>query len=319
MKQRKFGRTDLLVSELCLGAMQFGWLTDESTTFAILDAFHVAGGNFIQAVSSGSWCTETPAALCRSEELLGAWLRARRVPRSSLVLATRVRFDREPAQSAPALAAQVRRELEGVLRRLGTSYLDLLVCEWSSAWTPPDDLLRALEELRQAGKLRHIAASGFAPWRLMEVLCHALRRDRPRFEAAQAPYSLLARTPFEPELGELVHEQRLAFIAQSPLAGGLLADRFAGPAETPRARRLLARYPTAAPVVTDLREQAREAGVTPAQLALAWTLRRPEVTAALIGCSRVEHVHEAAQASAWQEPLTPFCQRLETPTAIPAL
>lgn len=310
MNYRKFGRTDLHVSELCLGAMQFGWLTDESTAFAILDAFHAAGGNFIQAASDGARCDGAPAALCRSEEILGAWWRARRVPRESLVLGTHVRLAREPGQSAPALAARVRGELEAILRRLGTTYLDVLMCEWSAAWTPPDDLLRALDELRRAGMLRHIGASGFPAWRLMDCLCHSLRRDRPRFEVAQAPYSLLERAPFEPDLRDLTSEQRVAFVAQSPLAGGALADRFLAAADTPRARRLQARYGDAGPVMARLRQLAQELGVPPAPVALAWTLRRPEVTAALVGCSRVEHVHEAVRATRLQMALAPHWSSL---------
>lgn len=310
MNYRKFGRTDLNVSELCLGAMQFGWLADESTAFAILDAFHAAGGNFIQAASDGARCDDAPAALCRSEEILGAWWRVRRVPRESLVLGTHVRLVREPGQSAPALAARVRAELEGILRRLGTSYLDVLMCEWSPAWTPPDDLLRALDELRRAGMLRHIGASGFPAWRLMECLCHSQRRDRPRFEVAQAPYSLLERAPFEPDLRELTSEQRVAFVAQSPLAGGVLADRFLAAADTSRARRLQARYGDAGLVMTRLRQIAQELGVAPAPIALAWTLRRPEVTAALVGCSRVEHVRDAVRATRLQTALAPHWSSL---------
>lgn len=306
MNQRKFGRTDLRVSELCLGAMQFGWLTDASTTFAILDAFHAAGGNFIQAVSDGTLGADAPAALCRSEELLGAWLRDRCVPRETLVLGTHVRLVRAPGQSAPAFAARVRAEIAGILRRLGTPYLDLLVCEWGEVWTPPDDALRALEELRRAGMLRHVGASGFPAWRLMECLCHSLRRDRLRFEAAQAPYSLLERAPFEPELRELVREHRLAFVAQSPLAGGVLADRFVAAPDTARARRLQARYGGGGALLERLRAVALAHDATPAQVALAWTLRHPEVTATLLGCARVEHVHEAVRASRRGDLLAPL-------------
>lgn len=280
MNQRKFGRTDLQVSELCLGAKQFGRLTNESTTFAILDAYHAAGGNFIQTTSIG--------ALGPAEELLGAWMRERRVPRETLVLGVRVRLMREPGQSAPAFAARVRAEIEAILRRLGTSYLDLLLCEWGEVWTPPDDVLRALEELRRAGRLRHVGASGFPAWRLMECLCHSLRRDWLRFEAAQAPYSLHARAPFEPELRDLVREHRLAFVAQSPLAGGVLLE--------------------------PLSAVAREHEATPAQVALAWTLRRPEVTATLIGCTRVEHVHDAVRASRRRDLLAPLWTSLEAAT-----
>lgn len=318
MNQRKFGRTDLKVSELCLGALPFGWLTDESTTFAILDAFHAAGGNFIQAVSAGARCNETPAALCRSEELVGAWLRHRRVPRESVVLSTHVCVGRDPGQSAPALAARVRADVEGILRRLGTSYLDLLVCEWSEVWTPPDDILRALEELRRAGMLRHVGASGFPAWRLMDCLCHSMRRDRLRFELAQAPYSLLQRAPFETDLRDLTREHRLAFVAQSPLAGGLLADRFVSGPDTPRARRLQARYAPAGPVLERLRAIARQHDATPAQLALAWTLRHAEVTATLVGCSRVEHVHDAVRASRRRELLAPLWSQFELTPASPA-
>jgi len=291
MNQRKFGRTDLQVSELCLGAQQFGGATDASTAFAILDAFQAAGGNFIQSSSAGGRGHDALSTRGCSEELLGAWLRERRVPRETLVLGMQVRLVREPGQSAPAFAARVRAEIEGILRRLGTPYLDLLVCEWGEVWTPPDDVLRALEELRRAGWLRHVGARGFPAWRLMECLCHSLRRDWLRFELAQAPYSLLARAPFESELRELVREHRLAFVAQSPLAGGALLER--------------------------LRSVACEHDATPAQVALAWTLRHPEVTATLIDGSSVEHVHEAVRASRRRDLLAPLWNSFET-AAVPA-
>jgi aryl-alcohol dehydrogenase-like predicted oxidoreductase len=304
MNHRKFGRTDLPVSELCLGAMQFGWLTNETTSLALLDAYRAAGGNFIQTTTCGR--ADGPGR-CRSEEIVGAWLQANPRVRDSLVLSTRMRFARPVPGTRAGLAEAVRRQCEESLRRLRTTHLDLLVCEWSETCQPVDDVMGACDDLLRAGKLRYVGAAGFPVWRFMESLGRAARRGGCRFESLQADYSLLERTPFEPDAVDLAREYRVALLAQSPLAGGFLTGFYHLPqeSETARTRRLRERYGNVRghAVLATLADIATEIGATTAQVALVWVLARPGVTAPLLGFLTPEQVHEAAAAT--QLSLTP--------------
>jgi aryl-alcohol dehydrogenase-like predicted oxidoreductase len=211
MNQRKFGRTGLSVSELCLGAMQFGWLTNSETSHGILDAYRAAGGNFIQTSTCGP--ADAGPGLCRSEEIVGSWLQANPRARTDLVLSTRMRFARPVPGFRSGLADSIRRQCEESLRRLHTSHLDLLVIEWSDALLPMDEVLGSIDDLVRAGKLRHVGASGFPVWRFMESLGRSARRGGCRLESFQADYSLLERAPFEPDAIELAREYRVALLA----------------------------------------------------------------------------------------------------------
>lgn len=296
MNQRKFGRTGLPVSELCLGAMQFGWLANDEASHAILDAYRAAGGNFIQTTTCGPG-----AALCRSEEIVGAWLQANPRTRDGLVLSTRMRFARPAPGFRAGLADSIRRQCEESLRRLRTTHLDLLVCEWSDALVPVDDVLGSIDDLIRAGKLRYVGAAGFPVWRFMESLGRSARRGGCRLESFQADYSLLERAPFEPDAIELAREYRVALLAQSPLAGGFLTGFYhvPPPLETARTRRLRERYGNVRghAVLATLAEVGAELGATPGQVALAWVLTRSCVTAPLLGFLAPDQVSEAAAAT----------------------
>ncbi|HEY0865435.1 MAG TPA: aldo/keto reductase [Lacunisphaera sp.] len=299
MNQRKFGRTGLPVSELCLGAMQFGWLTNDETSRAILDAYRAAGGNFIQTTTCGP--APVGPGLCRSEEIVGAWLQANPRARDSLVLSTRMRFARPVPGFRAGLADSIRRQCEDSLRRLHTSHLDLLVIEWSDALLPMDEVLGSIDDLVRAGKLRYVGAAGFPVWRFMESLGRSARRGGSRLESFQADYSLLERAPFEPDAMELAREYRVALLAQSPLAGGFLTGFYHVPQvpETARTRRLRERYGNVRghAVLATLGDIAVDLGATTGQVALAWVLTRSCVTAPLLGFLAPEQVREAAAAT----------------------
>jgi aryl-alcohol dehydrogenase-like predicted oxidoreductase len=276
--------------------MQFGWLTNDETARAILDAYRADGGNFIQTTTCGPG-----AALCRSEEIVGGWLQANPRARDGLVLSTRMRLARPAPGFRAGLADAIRRQCEDSLRRLRTTHLDLLVCEWSDALVPMDDVLGSIDNLVRAGKLRHVGAAGFPVWRFMESLGRSARLGGSRLESFQADYSLLERAPFEPDAVELAREYRVALLAQSPLAGGFLTGFYhvPPPLETARTRRLRERYGNVRghAVLATLAEVGAELGATPAQVALAWVLTRSGVTAPLLGFLAPEQVHEAAAAT----------------------
>jgi 1-deoxyxylulose-5-phosphate synthase len=299
MNQRKFGRTGLRLSELGLGAQQFGWLTNQETSFAILDAYHAAGGNFIQTTTSGEF--EAGGTSSRSEEIVGAWLRNCRLDRDRLFLSSRMNFHRPVPGTTAGLAGEVRRHFEESLRRLQINHLDLLVLDWHAALQPLDDLFRVLEDLVRAGKLRYVGAAGFPLWRFMESLGRSARLGGIRLESFQADYSLLERSSFEPHALDLAREHRVALLAQSPLAGGFLTGHYHLPQqpETARLRRLRERYGNVRglAVLGTLQQIASESGVEPGQVALAWVLACSGVTAPLLGFRSAAQVQDAVAAT----------------------
>jgi len=305
MQYNKFGRTGLEVSELCLGALQFGWLSNASEAFRLLDSFREGGGNFIQAATVAS----SENLLTQPEETLGKWLRQRSMEREKLVLATRILFPSQCPTKRKSIAGLVRDSCEASLRRLGTSHLDLLVCEWGDALQPVngsvrpiDELLTGLEHLTQAGKIRYAVTSGFPNWRVMEALSRADRLRGCRFEAIQQKFSLLDQENFRTEMRPMVQEYRLGVIAQSPLASGFLTGKYGrstGLHVSPRARHLSMRYANERNfnVLHELSEISHELHTTPAQVALKWVLHHKFITSTVIGCQHSKHIQSSLEAT----------------------
>ncbi|RRJ95467.1 aldo/keto reductase [Opitutaceae bacterium TAV4] len=300
MKQRKLGRTELYVSELCLGTLSFGWTTPETTSHAILDAFRAAGGNFIQGTSLGPDLESSAAPANPAEEHVGRWLQSRRIPRHELIIGTRIALRRH--QRGPEyIARTLHRCCETAISRLHCQHLDLVLIEWHESLPPTDDILAAIDRLKLAGLVRCVGASGFPTWRIMESLGRAARLNTNRFEVAQSDYSLLDHTRYEEDTLDLCQEHRLGFLARSPLAGGYLINPLA-PTHTARSQWLRARY---ASVHTDatlatLQDIATTRQAPPSQIALAWVLANPRVTAPVLGVTALEHLQSALDATRLQ-------------------
>lgn len=301
MNQRILGCTSLKVSELCLGTMNFGWRTDESTSLAILDAYHANGGNFIQALGLLTGSLTSRVCPTFSETVVGDWWRSRELLRSDLVLATRVSMRAHLELDSLDLTRAVRRSCEESLRRLRTDYLDVFVCEWTGVGHPPEALRRGLDWLVRDGLVRYVAFAGLPNWRVVACIREGVARNHCRTEALEGDYSLLARTSFEGELAELCREQRLGFLACSPLAGGLLTRRSGGVGVLGRSRRawLAKRYgwDTGNRASRMLCELADGTGCSPAQIALSWVLHHPGVTSLVMGLNSTEHLSDALQAT----------------------
>lgn len=298
MKQRILGCTSLKISELCLGTMNFGWQTDESVSLAILDAYHASGGSFVQAFGLPHPFPPSSLSPAFSEAIVGHWRHQRGIARHQLVLATRITVG--TASGTAEIRDALRRSVEASLARFRTDYLDLLICEWTGAGTPPPELRYALDALTRAGLVRYLAFSGVPAWRVMASLRDGFDRNHRRPDALQANYSLLARTAFELDLASLCREQRLGFFACMPLAGGILARHKNPLAFRPfRRTRLTERYGSdltsrVAHVVAELADQR---GCSSAQLALSWVLHHTGVTAAVVGVQSVDHWHDLAMAT----------------------
>jgi len=184
IKQRTLGRTGLNVSELCLGTMNFGWKTDERRSFAILDAYREAGGNFVQATAHCPALVIAAASTTFSEEVVGRWWQSRAIPRHQLVLATRLSIGRPPV--GVPFVKFVRDCFRESLCRLRTTYVDILIFEWNKDLLPIRETLEVFDVLVRAGLVRYIGAANFPVWRVADALGRAYLRNQCRMETLQS-------------------------------------------------------------------------------------------------------------------------------------
>jgi aryl-alcohol dehydrogenase-like predicted oxidoreductase len=296
MNRRKLGRTNLLVSELSLDTAKFGWASDESSSFSLLDTYFSCGGRFIQSLGFAPNSSSAQLVESSSEDTVGRWHEARGINRDSLVLATRINFFRPVHGGSIAFANLIRESTERSLRRLRTKHLDLLICEWDEHLAPVEDLLEAADMLIRAGLVRYVVAGGFPPWRVVDSVHRSGARNHARFEALQGEYSLMTRARFEPEALGMCREHRLGFLARSPLAGGFLARRPSSSRDLLnlhrdwKSERFGSNVGDA--VLQVLSEIADKRFAVPAQIALAWVLRNPQVTSAAISASDERELRE---------------------------
>ncbi len=300
MNYRRLGRTGLKVSELCLGTMQFGWTADEATSFAIMDAFVEAGGNFIDTADIYSrWAEGNPGGV--SEQIIGRWMKARG-NRHTIVLATKGRGRMWDGPNGEGLSrVHLIRACEDSLRRLGTDYIDLYQTHFFDPDTPIDETLRALDDLVHAGKIRYIGASNYPAWRLAKALWVSDKLGLARYDSLQPHYNLAHRAEFERELKPLCEEEGIGVIPYSPLAGGFLTGKYRrdNVPDSVRAQGIQRRYfnERGFAILDKLDEIARARGLTIAQTALAWLLTQPVITAPIIGANSVAQLNESLAAA----------------------
>ncbi|KFG72201.1 aldo/keto reductase [Streptomyces mutabilis] len=286
---RKLGSSDLEVFPLALGGNVFGWTADQDTSFAVLDAYTAAGGNFVDTADSYSaWVDGNSGG--ESETLLGKWLAARG-NRDDVVLATKVSQHPEyPGLSA----ANIKAAADASLRRLGTDHIDLYYTHFDKPEVPVEEIIGALDELVRAGKVRHIAASNISAERLAASLEFSDREGLARYVALQPHYNLVSRDTYEGGLRDLAERAGLAAVPYYALASGFLTGKYrpgarvdsprAGGAakhlESERGQRVLA--------VLDEIAEAHDAPV--ATVALAWLAAQPTVVAPIASARTVEQL-----------------------------
>jgi len=295
MEYRKLGRTGLKVSALCLGTMQFGWTTDETTAAEVMDAFVTAGGNFMDTADIYSrWHPGNPGGV--SEEIIGRWLQ-QRGHRRQVVLATKVRGRMWDGPNGEGLSrAHVIQACEDSLRRLQTDWIDLYQTHWYDAETPIEETLRALDDLVRDGKVRYVGCSNYPAWRLTAALWQSDKRGLVRYDALQPHYSLVHRAEFERELADLCREQQIGVIPYSPLAGGFLTGKYRKDQPLPESARVggVRRYFTERnwALLDALEAVARTHSKTMSQVALAWQLAQPVITSPIIGANNVDQLSD---------------------------
>jgi aryl-alcohol dehydrogenase-like predicted oxidoreductase len=286
----RIGDTTLDVFPLCLGGNVFGWTADERQSFAVLDAYAAAGGNFIDTADAYSaWVAGHAGG--ESETILGRWM-AERGNRDRMVIATKV-------GKLPGLAGlsakTIRAAAEGSLRRLQTDRIDLYYAHADDAATPLEETLGAFDALVREGKVRHIAASNYSAARLAEALALSERAGLARFVALQPHYNLAHRGDYEGPLAELCARERLACFPYYALASGFLAGKYRPGASVESQRAAgAAKYldDRGLRILAALDVIAAARATTVAAVALAWLLARPAVAAPIASARTPEQLAE---------------------------
>ena len=291
MIERKLGRSALEVAPIAFGGNVFGWTADEATSFALLDAFVDAGFNLIDTADGYSaWVPGNQGG--ESETIIGKWLR-RSGKRDQVLIATKVaKLSRRPGLSAGNIAAAV----EDSLQRLQSETIDLYQSHQDDPATPIAETLGAYARLVEQGKVRVIGASNFTAARLAESLEVSRKHRLPRYESLQPEYNLVARAGYENELEPLVRREQIGVINYYALASGFLTGKYRTEADltkSPRGRGVKKYLDTRGlGVIAALDDIAAKHRATPAQIALAWLIARPGITAPIASATSVGQLQE---------------------------
>jgi aryl-alcohol dehydrogenase-like predicted oxidoreductase len=279
--------------------MTMGWTSSKEDSFAVLDVFSEAGGNFIDTADVYSyWAEGNPGGV--AETWIGEWLGQRKLPRHQLVIATKVRGRMWDGPNGEGLSrAHIMQAVEDSLRRMNTDYIDLYQTHWPDEDTPLDETLRALDDLVRQGKVRYLGASNHPAWLLTKALWVSDRLGLARYDCLQPHYNLVHRAEFERELMAVCLDQGLGVIPYSPLEGGFLTGKFRQGKPLPEKARgssggRLQQYMTERnfALIDKLEEIGRPHNATVAQVALAWMLANPVVTSPIIGANTVAQLSE---------------------------
>lgn len=301
MQYTRLGSTGLKVSRLCLGAMTYGskqwrpWVLSEEEARPFIRRALELGINFFDTADMYS--------VGASEEVLGRALRDFGSVRDRIMIATKVFYPISDDPNDRGLSRKhIFNSIDGSLRRLGTDYVDLYQIHRFDYETPIEEVLVALNDLVRSGKVRYIGASAMFAWQFMKMLMTADKLGLTRFVSMQNYYNLLYREE-EREMLPLCREEGIGVIPFSPLARGFVAGnrRNEDYGETVRAKtdefsRRQYYAPQDFAIVDRITEVAQKRGVNNAQIALAWVLQQPDVTAPIVGASKMSHLDDAVAA-----------------------
>ncbi|MBL0374702.1 aldo/keto reductase [Rhizobium sp. KVB221] len=298
MEKRPLGKTGLDIAPLALGGNVFGWTIDEQQSFAVLDAFIDHGFNAIDTADVySSWAPGNKGG--ESETIIGKWLKARPGMRDRVVIFTKVGSDLGGDRKGLS-ERWILRAAEDSLRRLGVETIDLYFSHWPDE-TPYAETLGAYEKLLNAGKIRSIGASNLDAAQLGESLKVSRENNLPAYQVLQPEYNLYARSGFEGPLRDLCIEQNIGVVNYYGLASGFLSGKYRNAKDLEQSARGedVATYLNARGfAVLDALDQVSAAhGVKPAEVALAWLMASPGITAPIASATRVSHVESFARAA----------------------
>jgi aryl-alcohol dehydrogenase-like predicted oxidoreductase len=298
MERRRLGNSGLEVAPLAFGGNVFGWTVDEPTSFGLLDAFVAAGFDLIDTADVYSrWVPGNEGG--ESEAIIGRWLK-RGGGRDRVVIATKVGMEMGPGRKGLS-KDYIIRSAEESLRRLQTDYIDLYQSHADDPDTPQEETLEAYARLVEQGKVRAVGASNFDAGRLSRALRLAEERSLPRYESLQPLYNLFDRAEFEETLEPLCLEKNVGVIGYYSLASGFLTGKY-------RSEEDLSKSPRGQGVKKYLNERgfrilgaldevATRHDSTPAQVALAWLIARPSVTAPIASATSLEQLNDLTEAT----------------------
>ena len=299
MQQRPLGRSGLTVAPLAFGGNVFGWTADEATSFKLLDAFVDAGCNLVDTADVYSrWAKGHSGG--ESETVIGRWLK-QSGKRNRIVLATKVGMDLGDGKVGLA-PRYIRQAVNDSLRRLQTDHIDLYQSHQDDPKTPLEDTLSTYADLMREGKVRAIGASNYTAERLEEALQTSARLKLPRYETLQPLYNLMERPAYEEQLEPLCRREGLGVINYFGLASGFLTGKYrseADAAKSVRGGNLVKKYlnDRGRKVLDALDSAAAQHKATPAQVALAWQMARPGLTAPIASATSVAQFEELAGAA----------------------
>ncbi|HEX5307047.1 MAG TPA: aldo/keto reductase [Dyella sp.] len=303
MQRRTLGHSTLAVAPLAFGGNVFGWSVDETRSFELLDAFVDAGFNLIDTADMySSWAPGNRGG--ESETIIGKWLK-KSGKREQVVIATKVaKWNEQPGLSP----VNIQQAVEGSLKRLQVECIDLYQAHEDDASVPLAETLGAFARLIEQGKVRAIGASNYSADRLGEALAVSRQHGLPRYESLQPEYHLADRAGYEKALEPLVRREEIGVISYFSLASGFLSGKYRSEADLAKSATrggAVKKYlnPRGMQILAALDAVAADHGATPAQIALAWLMARPGLTAPIASATSVAQLHELLGAA--QLVLTP--------------
>jgi aryl-alcohol dehydrogenase-like predicted oxidoreductase len=293
MQKRRLGSSGLEIAPLMFGGNVLGWTADEATCFKLLDRFVAAGFNAIDTADVYSrWAPGHKGG--ESEIVLGRWLAARG-GRERVIIATKVGNDM-PGVGKGLSKGHIVRSVEGSLERLQTDYIDLYQSHIDDSATPLEETLATYAELIKAGKVRVIGASNYRGARLTEALRLSASKSLPRYETLQPLYNLCERADYERDLEPVVLKEKVGVIPYYSLASGFLTGKYRSAADFGKSVRGagMKRYldERGQRILKALDEVSARLKATPAQVALAWLMARPGITAPIASATNLDQMED---------------------------
>ena len=300
MPLRPLGHSPLSIAPLAFGGNVFGWSADEKRSFELLDAFVDAGFNLIDTADVYSaWVPGNRGG--ESETIIGKWLQ-RSGKRDKVVISTKVAKWVEHPGLSPMNIAQA---VDGSLQRLQTDHIDLYLAHEDDASVPMEETLGAFGRLIEAGKVRAIGASNFTADRFADALNVSTQHHLPRYEVLQPEYNLVSRADYERDFEPLIRRENIGVISYYALASGFLSGKYRSAADLTKSSSrggAVKKYlnPHGLQVLAALDAVAAEQGATTAQVALAWLIARPGLTAPIASATSVQQLNELFGAAKLQ-------------------
>ncbi|TIW89473.1 MAG: aldo/keto reductase [Mesorhizobium sp.] len=298
MQKRRLGRTDLSIAPLVLGGNVFGWTADEKTSFDLLDRFVGAGFNAVDTADSYSrWVSGHEGG--ESETIIGKWMKDRG-NRDKVVVITKVGSDMGQGHKDLS-AAYIERAVDASLKRLQTEFIDLYLSHWPDPTTPYEETLGAYEKLLAKGKIRYAGCSNLDAAQLRAALDVASLRSLPRYEVLQPEYNLYDSSSFDGPLRDLCVAEDIGVITYFSLAKGFLSGKYRSEADLGQSPRgggvkdyLNARGMR---ILTALDAVSARHSAKQAEVALAWVIARPSVTAPIASATKPEQMDSLIKAA----------------------